>query len=234
MLEPICTATPPRQAMPRFRMHTEVPAAAPDVSRPADPAAARIQARLEAIEAQPLDTAPRHRSQSPMGSAPGADTSDEELDEALDHLHKQLERAFVDLEARVAVTERRIAAADTRAQSAQALAQSADTRAASVEAVAQSAERRIAAAEALAQSADTRAASAEALAESADTRAQSAEALAQSASARSANLLYAVDDLAYELKQIAGSDEPGLAHLVDAVDRLRTRIKPETTSPPTV
>jgi hypothetical protein len=67
--------------------------------------------------------------------------------------------------------------------------------------------------------ADTRAATAVVLAEAADSR-------AQVASARAANVLYAVDDLAAELTEIAQSSEPDIGRLLSAVDRLKTRLQP--------
>jgi hypothetical protein len=67
--------------------------------------------------------------------------------------------------------------------------------------------------------ADHRAAAAEARADAADSR-------AQVASARSANVLYAVDELAAELTRLAEGGHVDAHRLRGAVERLRARLQP--------
>lgn len=136
-----------------------------------DPVAARLQARVEEIEAQPSQVAPRRRARPTVAApAAGGAVAGEDIDKQLDRLRRRLETAVHDIEGR-------LAAAEARTTAAESLARSADTR-------------------------------------------------AQVAAARTANVLYAIDDLAHELKQIAGSDEETAERIGEAVDRLRARVNP--------
>lgn len=106
---------------PARHKRTTAPVDPPDPPRPADPVAARVQARVDAIEAQPLDTAPRHRGNTPtQGSSPTAKTSAEGqpgLDQQLDALREQLNAALVDIDARLTAADERAAAAEALATS---------------------------------------------------------------------------------------------------------------------
>lgn len=157
---------------------SRLPAADPTVvpsPAPADLMAARLAARVEALEAEPIDLAPHRRVPTPergssLDDRPSADVDD--LNRQLELLRDQLEAAFGEVDARIDAAAQRVAAAEEAAAAA-------------------------------------------------DTR-------AQVASARAANVLYAVDDLAHELKRIAGSDHterPTVARLLGAVGRLRNRLQ---------
>jgi hypothetical protein len=99
---------------------------------PVDPVAARLQARVEALEEQPLDAAPRRPIQATRPTGGVALNEIEDLNQQLDLLREQLELAFDDVEARIAAADERAAAAVARAEAADTRAQVASARAANV------------------------------------------------------------------------------------------------------
>lgn len=97
-----------------------------------DPVAARLQARIEALEVQPVDPAPRRRVEATRPAGDGVLSEIEELNQQLDLLREQLELAFDDVDARIAAADQRAAAAEARAEAADTRAQVASARAANV------------------------------------------------------------------------------------------------------
>lgn len=108
--------------------------AGPAPARPVDPVLARLQARVAALETEPLDDTPRRRTpKAPGPEATGPVAPEiEDLNAQLDLLREQLEVAFDEAEARIAAADRRAAAAEERADAAAACAGVASARAANV------------------------------------------------------------------------------------------------------
>lgn len=99
-----------------------------------DPVLARLQARLAALETEPLDDAPRRRTPKAPGPASTGPVAPEieDLNAQLELLREQLEAAFDDVDARIAAADQRAAAAEARAEAADTRAAVASARAANV------------------------------------------------------------------------------------------------------
>lgn len=118
---------------PASRPPTDPTPAAP--ARPVDPVAARIEARLAVLEAQPSELVAPRAPRPRLGAAPttaevaaGVD----DLNAQLDLLREQLEVAFNEMEVRIEAADKRAAAAEVRADKADTRAQVASARAANV------------------------------------------------------------------------------------------------------
>jgi len=108
--------------------------AGPAPARPVDPVLARLQARVAALETEPLDDTPRRRTpKAPGPEATGPVAPEiEDLNAQLELLREQLEAAFDDVDARIAAADARAAAAEARAEAADTRAAVASARAANV------------------------------------------------------------------------------------------------------
>lgn len=107
----------------------------PDPAPEADPVVARLQARIQVLEAQPPEAAPHRRIPAPTrDSSVEGQTSAEvgDLDRQLEVLREQLEAAFDDVDARIAAAARRAAAAEALAEAADTRAQIASARAGNI------------------------------------------------------------------------------------------------------
>ncbi len=107
----------------------------PDSTIPADSMAARLQARVEALEAQPEPLAPARRIPTHTGSPVpegGRSAEVEDLHQQLEVLRDQLETAFDDVDERIAAADQRAAAAHVSAEAADARAQIASARAGNI------------------------------------------------------------------------------------------------------
>jgi len=120
-------------SIPKPAAESVRPAAPAAPVPPEDPVAARLQARVQALETQPLrTTSQRHiptLSQAAVAATKTASAAGPTSSAAVDDLNKQLEVLRDQLEAAFDAVEARVDAAAERAAAAEALAQAADTRA---------------------------------------------------------------------------------------------------------